>query len=63
MFWKTKETHNDAVFADTGPDNRAIYLGEAASKGARGYTHPPSKHHWQKSQVTRSLSYPAASDL
>lgn len=38
-----REAHNSALFADI--DNLAIDLGEAASTGARGYTHPPSKHH------------------
>lgn len=38
-----REAHNSALFADI--DNLPIDLGEPASTGARGYTHPPSKHH------------------
>lgn len=38
-------THSSALFADTAKDNLPIYLGGPASAGARGYTHPPSKHH------------------
>lgn len=38
-----REIHNSALFADI--DNLLIDLGEPASTGACGYTHPPSKHH------------------
>lgn len=38
-------THSSSLFADTAKDNLPIYLGGPASAAARGYTHPPSKHH------------------